>query len=87
MEYPLATGKSSPIWPDVFITGELPEGTKRMQAASMAYTGLALCYLEAAPENFRKGMVAIEQLIGFAPTEEELERNKAKIDEWVRNRE
>ena len=48
-------------WPDVFLTGELPEDVIFLEAKAMCLIGWVFCMTGNAiiPENFGKGMAAI----------------------------
>jgi hypothetical protein len=51
------------IWPDVFVTGVVPDGTIEEEARADAYMGWGLCMAQAEiPENFGKGMAALTVL-------------------------
>lgn len=60
-------------FPEVFITGKIPEGMndKRLLCAA-ALEGWGCCYLAMRPENFGIGMAAIGTRLGITPTPENL---------------
>ena len=67
------------IWPEIFLTGKIPEEYKQMpeweRKACLCADGLsgwACTIMELRPENFGKGMVIIGEHLDGATTGEKL---------------
>lgn len=75
------------FWPDVFITGQLPDRseydseTQKALACADGLTGWALCHMgNEPPDQFGKGMVAIGLLLGINATGENLSKYADRIN-------
>ncbi len=54
-------------WPEIFITGKLPENYTKPELIADALTGWAHCSMRAEiPKNFGQGMAAISGILGTA---------------------
>lgn len=58
------------IYPEIFITGELPEGWTKEKLVADGLVGWANCSFTKPPKNFGKGMALIGKQTGASLADE-----------------